>query len=692
MLTFRNIASALMCRIRKRTAFAMCASLITVAAFAAVPAAASAAVTSPAAVSATTASSATDSGVTFCANTPPPPGLDFWRCNGTAWVGIPCSNPGDSNADTNFTVIYAENNCNWRAWLHQYTSPQDATQGWSTCINPTTVPTPFQEIPSNYQDPENIQITSVTAPCPGTVPGVPPAGYTPITTQQGMCLDDENDWGRDGWPVQLWTCTGSLNQAWQVEPDGTIRNANSWCLGTGSAADGYAGAAGTGLVMVACSGNYHGSYWTLSPSGGQIINKYAEVAMDNNLGLQQNGNPVQLSSTSTAPGSQDWTAVPSGGGTPVVTPGSPPALHTDGANMVTSAGQVFVPRGFTLSTLQYTQPYLDGANAFSSVLSETEAQIDAIAGAWHGNIVRLQIEQDGLVASCPSDVTKAVANTSYLNQIQAVVSYAKAKGLVVVLNAQTEPGDPTYGTLNEPLPTDETECFWQILGPTYGNDASVIIDPFNEPRAESKLTVAQFMTLWKDGGAYQSTTYLGFQALADWLRSNGYATNMLWAEPEGNDALEVLTEVGNYLLTGISNVSYSFHHPTVLGTARTTANWDTQFGDLVRLDQVSVNDGEWNTRSTNTGFVASNGDSGPCWSDANTAVPKYFAYLQDLGVGLAAWTLSDGGSGLGMTADSDPGTFTTTANMTGWTGCVNVTPTLGPGALLMAWFGQQAGS
>jgi hypothetical protein len=444
--------------------------------------------------------------------------------------------------------------------------------------------------------------------------------------------------------------------------------------------------------MVACSGNYHGSYWTLSPSGGRIVNKYAEAAMDNKLGLQQNGNAVQLSSTATAPGSQDWTAVPSGGGTPVVTPGSPSALHTDGANMVTSAGQVFVPRGFTLSTLQYTQPYLDGANAFSSVLSETEAQIDAIAGAWHGNIVRLQIEQDGLVASCPSDVTKAVANTSYLNQIQAVVSYAQAKGLVVVLNAQTEPGDPTYGTLNEPLPNDETECFWQILGPTYGNDASVIIDPFNEPRAVSGLTVAQFMTLWKNGGAYQGTTYLGFQALAQWLRGNGYATNMLWVEPEGNDALEVLTEGGNYLLTGISNVSYSFHHPTVLGTARTTANWDTQFGDLVRLDQVSVNDGEWNTRSYCNGQAVCAGDSGPCWSDANTAVPKYLAYLQNLGVGLAAWTLSDGGSGLGMTAGSDPGTFTTTANMTGWTGCANVTPTLGPGALLMAWFGQQAGS
>jgi hypothetical protein len=729
----RNIASALICRIRRRAAFTVSASFITAAVFAAVPATASTATTSPAAVSATTtpsaavsaaaASPAVESGAAFCADTPPPPGLDFWRCDGTTWVGISCSNPSDNNADTNFTVIYAENNCNWRTWLHQYTSPLDGTEGWSFCISPTTVPVPFQELPAANQDPENIQVTSNETPCPGTAsPPPPPAGYTPITTQQGMCLDDENGWGRDGWPVQLWTCTGNPNQAWQVEPDGTIRNANSWCLGTGSAADGYAGTAdGTGLVMVACSGNYDGSYWTRSPSGGQIVNKYADAAMDNNLGLQQDGNAVQLSGATTGPESQDWTAVPSGGGNPVVTPGNPPALHTDGANMVTSAGQVFVPRGFTLSALEYTTPYLDNQNAFTSVLSEMEAQLDALAGAWHGNIVRLQIEQDGLVTSCtpatgPAPGTTAavgVANTAYLTLIQDVVTYAQEKGLVVVLNAQTETGSATYGTQDEPMPTDNTECFWQILRPYYGNDASVIIDPFNEPRAIAGLTVAQYMALWKDGGAYPpnttgAPTYKGFEELAEYLRKFGYATNMLWVEPpasQDSEALAGLTDGDGYLLNSdISNVSYSFHHPTTYGYVRSPANWDAQFGDLVRLDQLSVNDGEWNTRSyLNTdpnAKPASNTDSGPCWNDAPTAVPQYFAYLQNLGVGLTAWTMSDGGAGLGMTAASDPGTFTTTANMTGWPTtpahpdgvCENLNPTLGPGALLMAWFGQQAGS
>jgi hypothetical protein len=552
----------------------------------------------------------------------------------------------------------------------------------------------------------------------------PPAGYLPIKTRQGMCLDDTAGIGRDGQPVQLWKCLGDRNQAWQANPDGTIRNANGWCLGTGTAANHYAGTAnGTRLVMVACSRDYLGSYWTMNSFAHQIVNKHATAAMDNAGDAQRDGNRVQIW-VAGSPASDYWIAVPSGGSSPAVTPGGPPALHTDDANMVTASGQVFVPRGFTLSTLEFMAPYLDGANAYASVLSETEAQLDAIAGAWHGNIVRFQIEQDYLVQS------EAAGDSSYLDLIREVVGYAKSKGLVVVLNAQTEPGDDSVPqseplpAQNEPLPTQETVEFWGLLQPYYGNDASVIIDVFNEPRPVSGTTVQQYMTLWKDGGEYQGVSYLGHQQLAETLRADGYAKNVLWVEPPGNDGLAGLTQTtgttsgtvspaadrreaalaeveqdaavlatadpGKFLLTGVSNISYSFHHPTVLGTPRTQANWDAQFGDLVKNYELSVNDGEWATRAENTGFVASNGDSGPCWSDAPTAVPRYFAYLQELGVGLTSWTLSDGAPGIGTTAAADPGTFTTTATMANWPGCANVTPVLGPGALIMAWFGQQA--
>ena len=519
----------------------------------------------------------------------------------------------------------------------------------------------------------------------------PPAGYTPITAGPGLCLDDTAGLGRNGQPVQLWKCLGDRNQAWQAEPDGTIRNANGSCLGTGTAANHYAATAnGTRLVMVSCSAHYLGSYWTVNAYARQIVNKYAVAGLDNRGDVQRDGNPVQLWAVASGrPAAQRWTAVPSGGGPRAVTPGRPPALHTDGANMVTAANQVFVPRGFTLRTLQYTEPYLDGAHAYTSVLSETEAQVNAIAGAWHGNIVRLQIEQDDLVRR------QAAGDHSYLDLIRQVVSYAKSKGLVVVLNAQTEPGGRATG--DEPLPTQETVRFWQLLRPYYGNDPTVIIDVFNEPRPSHGTTVEQSMTLWRNGGVYQGVRYLGHQQLVAALRAGGYAKNMLWVEPPGNEALAGLTQQkaaagpATFLLTGVSDISYSFHHPTVLGTARTQANWDTQFGNLIRDDELSVNDGEWATRAENTGYVAPNGDSGPCWSDAPAAVPRYFAYLQQLGVGLMNWTLSDGAPGIGTTAATDPGTFTTTATMAHWPGCANVTPVDGPGALLKAWFAQQAG-
>jgi hypothetical protein len=60
-------------------------------------------------------------------------------------------------------------------------------------------------------------------------------------------------------------------------------------------------------------------------------------------------------------------------------------------------------------------------------------------------------------------------------------------------------------------------------------------------------------------------------------------------------------------------------------------------------------------------------------------------------VGMAVWTLSDGEPAMGATSASDPGTFTTAATMTGWPGCVNISSVRGPGALIMAWYTQQAG-
>src|ERR1700733_7642659 len=168
----------------------------------------------------------------------------------------------------------------------------------------------------------------------------PLAGYTPISTGQGMCLDATGGLGRDGQPVQLSNCLGDREQSGQAEPAGTIRNANGYCLGTGSAANRYAASAnGTRLVMVDCSRSYRGSYWTIYPADHQIVNKYAVAAMDNRDDVQRDGNPVQLWQVGgDRPGAQAWAAVPSGGGTPAGTPGEPPDPPAAPANMGQAAG------------------------------------------------------------------------------------------------------------------------------------------------------------------------------------------------------------------------------------------------------------------------------------------------------------------------------------------------------------------
>jgi hypothetical protein len=169
MRVFRKIASAVINLICERAPFALCATFITAVAFAAIPATtASAAVTSPAAVSATTAFPATASWTSCPNNDPPNGGYYFWRCNGSAWVGIfGLPAPQNYNAATYFTVIYYWNSTDVRVWLHQYASPNE-TEGWNYCISPLSddvTITPLQPIPIEYENPEDIQITTNSNHC-----------------------------------------------------------------------------------------------------------------------------------------------------------------------------------------------------------------------------------------------------------------------------------------------------------------------------------------------------------------------------------------------------------------------------------------------------------------------------------------------------------------------------------------------
>jgi hypothetical protein len=513
--------------------------------------------------------------------------------------------------------------------------------------------------------------------------------YRPIRSVSGLCLDDLDDSYLDGTQVQLWRCNGGHAQQWRETLAGQVVNRNGMCLDVRDAAIGA-------MVQVwRCNGD-PAQDWQLNLGAQQIGNKGTGLALTAAALARQAPLIVSPPDSSAA---QQWTSMPQAGGAGR-TPLGPVGIA--GTN-ITMSGKIFTPYGFTLSSTQYPDGadgaggglYLDGSGTFPTMVSQVEAQVAAIAAAWHGNTVRLQVAQDTLLGS---------GGAGYLSDIRQIVSDAEAAGLVVVLNDNTEPAGAAIS--DEALPTQATIAFWRELAPYYSRDQSVIIDPFNEPRDVREPTDQAAWQLWKDGGDYDydgsghrlsaPLAGIGFQPLVTQLRSMGYA-NQFWIETPALtvQALGMLIRdwPGYQLRDPGHDIVYEYHHTTVDGTARTIANWDAQFGKLVKRSQSPVVDGEWTQRQQDGRWHAGNGDTGACWSDAPTSVPRYLQYLQVEGVGLLGWTLGTfNSSGLGI-LNADQGGLSS-ANGYGEVasyGCTLNGPTQGAGQDLMAWFGQQDG-
>ncbi|MFM9607076.1 RICIN domain-containing protein, partial [Streptomyces turgidiscabies] len=65
-------------------------------------------------------------------------------------------------------------------------------------------------------------------------------------------------------PVQIWTCNGSDNQQWRVNPDGTIVGVRSGlCLEV----SGWGKANGTGVQIWSCHGGTNQKWTGLSGTG-----------------------------------------------------------------------------------------------------------------------------------------------------------------------------------------------------------------------------------------------------------------------------------------------------------------------------------------------------------------------------------------------------------------------------------------
>jgi len=368
-------------------------------------------------------------------------------------------------------------------------------------------------------------------------------------------------------------------------------------------------------------------------------------------------------------------------------------------------GVPWEPYGFTLSTFQ------DGTETTAPNEAQVvNAELNAIKGAWHGNTVRLQIEQYQWLAG--NATTPKIIQAAYDAKVQAAIQYALSIGLVVVINDQTE-GQDGFNITNLPEnPNAGTLKFWASPGmEQYKTNPNVILDPFNEPRAY----------ISKAPGVYSNdyyvpppgSGYVGLPALLRAIRADGY-TSQLWIEEPG---LGALSELGvtwpKYEITGTlgANLVYSFHHTQgLLNADPTTTGYNVEFGNLVTVRGVPVVDAEWTNRTVPYGteghIYEPSGDTGQCWGDAPTVIPAYFAYLAARHIGMAVWTMGNDptdpgmdyinadGDHLNATGSNSATAYTTANSYAGWTktaydgGCV--TPkggrTAGAGQDIMNWF------
>jgi hypothetical protein len=320
-------------------------------------------------------------------------------------------------------------------------------------------------------------------------------------------------------------------------------------------------------------------------------------------------------------------------------------------------GTTFTPYGITV-------PGLANRNWQASV-SKDLAKIRATAASWCANTVRLQVAQDNLIGN-----TGGTFAPKYLAAIKREVALAERRGLVVVLNDQTEtaPASVTF----QKGPTPGTEQFWKDLIPAFGSARQVIFDLFNEPRTSSSgMSLATEWRLWHSGGTFEGNRYIGMAKLARDVRAAG-ARNLFWVEgPDFAKSFEGL--IRQHAKLGTSNVVYAFHHPK---GPHTTRYWFNDFGYLITTHVAPVVDGEW------TNYRPFGQPNPECWGDARRQVPAFLRYLAGKGIGMTAYQLAPG-----LLVAPGGGLTTPTRIGAAWTCHVAPAPTgQGAGTMIRGWF------
>lgn len=236
----------------------------------------------------------------------------------------------------------------------------------------------------------------------------------------------------------------------------------------------------------------------------------------------------------------------------------------------------------------------DLQTAMTTMTTNTDMELLAMKEHWQANTVRFHLSQGALVYEHENGLSQ------YTDTVLSVIKQARAMGLVVIVDVDTEafgctpahdypdpvPGTPS-GTVK--LPTGKTKEAWDQLTPALGNDPGVILEPMNEPNTGPECDNPTGSQEWTDWAYGCGGPDIGMLSLGNWLRTTA-------PSPGGQD-----TGVSNVLLFDGDNSGNTFAgftasaftmppdsayaiHPFYFidgpdGNG-TTSGWNQRFGDL----------------------------------------------------------------------------------------------------------------
>jgi Cellulase (glycosyl hydrolase family 5). len=181
------------------------------------------------------------------------------------------------------------------------------------------------------------------------------------------------------------------------------------------------------------------------------------------------------------------------------TPSPHGALHVKGKSIVDDDSRAIILKGTQMSGLQ-------AANLAPAMTATT---FSTIRLRWNMNALRL-----------PVSVLLGLRDPAYLPRVATIVRQANQIGLVVILAASEDTGTD--------LPTPAMLEFWKQWAAAFKEDAMVIFDVFNQPRALHIPGHAQGThspsdwRFWRDGGiAKNGQRTVGMQQLVNVIRSAG---------------------------------------------------------------------------------------------------------------------------------------------------------------------------